>query len=198
MSDLPGTGQPRPSRDVPPELIPTGVFEPLKPLKSKRRRKPAQVFFNVIGWLSVAAFAVQGIRTCSRLYLTDSYVQTQGTVLVSETREGLKHDSLKFVVGFEVQSRRYRVGGSDFETPDGLSRYEVLKRYPVGSRVVVYYDPANPRHAVLSRQLPNHFWFLIGLSIAAVVLVVFVVRLCQIVAAKLRLRRRDSKAGAKP
>jgi len=56
---------------------------------------------------------------------------------------------------FTVGGRRYR--GSRIgigEDSGGANSQATLQRYPVGATVVVFYDPANPQHCVLEREMP--------------------------------------------
>lgn len=56
----------------------------------------------------------------------------------------------------------FLVGGSKYrgtritigEKTSGFELESILARYPVGAEVTVYYDPANPKKAVLERDLP--------------------------------------------
>jgi hypothetical protein len=58
------------------------------------------------------------------------------------------------VAGTTYRSSRYTIG-------HGTSEYElesILERHPVGAKVTVYYDPADPQTAVLEREFPKKIW----------------------------------------
>ena len=50
---------------------------------------------------------------------------------------------------------------------------ETIARYPAGTIVTVYYNPRNPREAVLERDLPKGLWGCLGIGTAIAVAVVF-------------------------
>jgi hypothetical protein len=55
----------------------------------------------------------------------------------------------------KYRGRRITIG----EKTAGFEREGILARYPVGTAVTVYYDPANPHKAVLERDLPTGMLF---------------------------------------
>ncbi|HNN13413.1 MAG TPA: DUF3592 domain-containing protein [Anaerolineales bacterium] len=93
---------------------------------------------------------------------------TQGLVLRSEVkvRQSLNDDSTFPYVrySYEVAGKTYH---SDQIIPGGeisdLTTYKVVQRYPAGAQVTVYYDPHDPRKAVLERssKFSNNTWLFI-------------------------------------
>jgi hypothetical protein len=56
--------------------------------------------------------------------------------------------------GKKLRNNRVSIG-------EDLGNFEVeetLARYPVGTRVIVYYNPRNPKEAVLERDMPKGMW----------------------------------------
>ena len=53
----------------------------------------------------------------------------------------------------------------------GLQAKETIARYPVGTSVPVYYDPANPSEAVIERDMPafvHSVWGIVAVLTAAI------------------------------
>lgn len=97
------------------------------------------------------------------------YVQTDGMVLSSEVRTG--HDDNGTTYGFGLRYR-YQVQGVDFESnryafgagtaSDGYNRSAALvRRYPAGAHLPVFYDPAKPAEAVVDRRPDPMMTFLV-------------------------------------
>jgi hypothetical protein len=113
-----------------------------------------------IGWsaitLSFDVFNAVGIH---RQLLTWHYQQTTGVVLTSKVTETESHDEHGSTITYGVDIRyRYHVGGKTLESgryrfaagssSDNWAR-TVVNEHPVGSKITVYYDPAQPQEAVL-------------------------------------------------
>jgi hypothetical protein len=75
------------------------------------------------------------------------------------------------VGGRNVTGRRVSIG----EDLGNFRVEETLARYPVGKRVEVYYDPANPAQAVLERRLPTDSFLFMGLLITALTLIAVII-----------------------
>jgi Protein of unknown function (DUF3592) len=71
---------------------------------------------------------------------------------------------------FHVGKKKYR--GHRIDLGERTSIYEletILDRYPVGTEVTVYYDPADPHTAVLEREFPKYVWAVgIGCVVVAI------------------------------
>ncbi|GAB4495436.1 MAG: DUF3592 domain-containing protein [Anaerolineales bacterium] len=92
---------------------------------------------------------------------------TSGKITRSETRALKKRDidGKESVRSAPAIAYEYTVNGKRYQG-ERISLAEIipesdieplLARYPVGAQVTVYYDPANPRQAVLERSLPADF-----------------------------------------
>jgi len=110
----------------------------------------------MLGW-GVFVFGVlmflMGFYLLKKGVVSESWPHTEGEILISEqtVSRGIHGNSYNFLVLYE-----YHVDGckytSDFlsykmDTSDKSSLYR--SRYPKGSKVPVYYDPSNPKNAVL-------------------------------------------------
>jgi hypothetical protein len=96
---------------------------------------------------------------------------TAGTVLTS-TLESRRASDGAGHVNYPVVAYSYEVKGERYEgrriTPGlewgGTGAEQVIARYPVGSRVSVYYDPGNPSEALLERKAPAYrIWLWVAL-----------------------------------
>ena len=97
------------------------------------------------------------------------------TIIYLPKGRGVQY-SVNLVYEYAVAGRGYR---SNHFYIDGLQVYSFrrraeahLKKWPIGSEVTVYYDPAQPERAVLSRraQRIGTIWFALGLGGAIVVI----------------------------
>lgn len=80
------------------------------------------------------------------------FSETAGTVSTSEVRSS--SDALAFVVDYEVDGEDYKANSwMGIEGAGELTDAEIVAAYPVGSTVPVYYDPAHPERATLSRDV---------------------------------------------
>ena len=70
----------------------------------------------------------------------------------------------EFSVRFD-KFRGNRIGIGEI-APGSPQVAEIMRRYPAGASVAVYYDPADPTRSVLERGLPKHFaliWVFVAL-----------------------------------
>jgi len=73
------------------------------------------------------------------------------------------------VVGKKLRNNRVSIG----EDLGNFQVAETIAKYPVGSIVVVYYNPLHPDQAVLERDLPKGLWGCLGIGTAIVLAIVF-------------------------
>lgn len=116
----------------------------------------------VIGVLGVAAVVkMREVRGAQ------SWQRTTGRVTRSEVRAQKRRDMDEFektrslpFVGYEYVVDGKRFSGNRISLAEIIPESDIestLDRYPVGAEVTVYYDPADPRKAVLERDLPVDF-----------------------------------------
>ena len=100
-------------------------------------------------------------------YSSDATESTSGTIIKSERLSGRRssfHDvEYEFVVnGYTYTSDKvsYHASGSTYSR-------QVLRKYPDGKKVTVYYDPLNPRYSVLERSnLDSRVFVQAGICVA--------------------------------
>ena len=96
-----------------------------------------------------------------------------GTVLTARL---VSHGSIRYRADFPEVSYSFEVNGKVYKGKHisaggemgGVTAQGVLDRYPVGSQVTVFYDPHNPKKAVLEKKSVNLKWLwaiLIGVNI---------------------------------
>lgn len=116
---------------------------------------------------SVAVLASVGVRVGRRAHraalvrrAAAAWAQTAGTVLsttIQIRRLGQRRSEVPVVIyAYQVDGRpyqSYRVRATDDTGGISLNgdASRTLERYPVGSNVTVYYDPADPANAALER-----------------------------------------------
>jgi hypothetical protein len=123
------------------------------------------------GLMGLMFAAVIGIAAGSKLlevYRARNWLLTTGIVKRSEVRshkhtaisEGQQFTSEPLVMyEFTVGGEKIRGTRIDFaEKISGPDIGPTLARYPVGKSVTVYYNPQNPKQAVLERDMPVLIW----------------------------------------
>ena len=73
------------------------------------------------------------------------------------------------VAGKKLRNNRVSIG----EDRGNFQVAETIAKYPVGSIVMVYYNPLHPDEAVLERDLPKGLWGCLGIGTAIVLAIVF-------------------------
>jgi len=73
------------------------------------------------------------------------------------------------VAGKKLRNNRVSIG----EDRGNFQVAETIAKYPVGSIVMVYYNPLHPHEAVLERDLPKGLWGCLGIGTAIVLAIVF-------------------------
>ena len=130
------------------------------------------LLFFAIFWCGITG-AFAGILAVTGWRVWDAqkrFVPVQGTVTESRVDEsrGSKggttykpHVAYRYTVaGREFHGDRYEFGS--MSSSDGYARSsEVVRRCAPGAAVTVYYDPARPESAVLVRELPGGFFFML-------------------------------------
>lgn len=123
---------------------------------------------------------------------TEQWPQADGEVLESRLDESRGENGTMYSAhvvyryaldGGEFESNRIWYGG-DYSTSDRSEMFEIVKQYPVGRQVTVYYSPDEPSEAVLipGAFVLSHLLYVIGLVFLAIggvlllVLVFLVVR----------------------
>jgi len=110
--------------------------------------------FTTIG---IVAGLVFGKPILDQAKASEEWPQTQGEILESELVESHDDDSTTYgaqviyrysLDGGEFESDRIWFGG-DYSTSNRSEMFEVVKKYPVGQAVTVYYSPDDPTEAVL-------------------------------------------------
>ena len=98
-------------------------------------------------------------------------------VMDSNRAEGHRFEERNFanivyeypVAGKKLRNNRVSIG-------EDLGNFEVaetIAKYPVGAVVTVYYNPRNPKEAVLERDLPKGLWGCLGIGTVIVLAIVF-------------------------
>jgi hypothetical protein len=137
----------------------------------------AEVSCALIGGVLLAV----GLYQRSRLQASQSWQQAMGTITKAEIEIVRDADSSGYQVSvlydYVVDGVHYagkRIRFSDRSYVRKKRAQAELDRYPVNSSVLVYFDPAKPSDAVLSREYPDRIMLMISgmclLVLAAVIL----------------------------
>jgi hypothetical protein len=117
--------------------------------------------------LAVTAFGAKQLRAANR---TRRWRATHGVVNSTriETFEGSDTPQYRFVIAYDylVDTRTYEgsqtfLGSTAMAFPHREQAEKLQRRYPPTARVPVYYDPVDPRRAVLERGIHWSIWLLL-------------------------------------
>ena len=141
------------------------------------------IFTNKGGWMVVGfalmfpgIIAVAAAVKIGEAKRAASWTRAGGRItrseLTTETRQNGKVQvpriEYEYKVGFHtLVGKRLNFA----ELIAGVQAKEALARYPVGTAVPVYYNPANPSEAVIERDLPpfvHSVWALVAVMVAAI------------------------------
>ena len=128
----------------------------------------------LIGLGAVAiAYAVRGLRLGRA---SSNWPSTRGIVIDSYVEESEGDSGTSYYpqvkYRFEVDGNEYEVDEWTYHALDGSEETAkgIIERYPKGHEVMVYYDPENPRHAVLKPGVNTGKYFIF--FVATILLVV--------------------------
>lgn len=124
------------------------------------------IAFIYIGWLSAGDLA--------HIFASDSWQRTQAVIVRSTVNRGTRGgpDSPWIEFRYHVAGRVFTGDQIDF----GQWNYNIpmyLQKYPVGKQILIYYDPLQPKHAVLEKTgsaWANFFSMLLIWGAAAILL----------------------------
>ena len=121
-------------------------------------------------------FSVWGWRLIADAYLTLSWPKVAGTVVHAKVAsydsrsdgKTTRMYSADVRYTYTVNSTQYssgRVSLGDSSTNSSSGKEEIVRRYPMGSQVIVYYDPSRPEDALLEpgAAFITHIPFAFGL-----------------------------------
>lgn len=132
-------------------------------------RKPHIIFLSCsIGLLLAPIWLiVSDWRSFKGTYLVDrsKFVSTEGEIISSTTYTTTSRKRNRVYYHYAI-SYRYSINGRTYQSkgitfrPDYDARPQIaeyyVSKYPVGSRVTVYYDPADPTFSVLELDMISH------------------------------------------
>ncbi len=147
----------------------TAASTPVGPWKAKRSSAGGLVFFALFwnGMVSVFLSVVLWSFAAS-LDARWRYEQTDGNVVEAQVLSPPGGDGEEYraqvVYRYTVGERSYtsdRIGASESWQADARGPRRFVRDHPPGTRVLVYYDPANPDEAILDPSVPPMMWFLL-------------------------------------
>jgi len=141
------------------------------------------VYTGRAGWIGVlfalafpGIIAVAVVTKIAEVNRAASWTKASGRITRSEIATETRYDKQVQVPRIEYE---YKVGFHTLvgkrvnfaELIAGAQAKEALARYPVGTGVPVYYDPANPSESVIERELPafvHSIWGVVAVLTAAI------------------------------
>ena len=127
--------------------------------------------FIAVGAICFSALLVDGILlgiilfTRRKVAQASSWTSTMGTVNFSTVERRSSGDGYS---DYPVVQYSYQVMGQPYQgnkimpgpSVGGSGAHKVVARYPMGSQVMVYYDPNHPSDSVLERNMPGYITWL--------------------------------------
>jgi len=125
------------------------------------------LLLGITGAVMVGILLLATVVKMREVKAAQNWQTTHGKIIRSEVGSQKKRDldDRERVRSVPAVTYEYTINGKKF-TCDRLSLAEIipeseieatLARYPLGAQVTVYYNPANPREALLERALPVDF-----------------------------------------
>lgn len=123
-------------------------------------------YVGLIGAPLVVLLVVAVLVKMLEVRRASTWSTAAGRVMRTSTgarRQGVAGEGTQTVTTVPLVEYEFSVGGSTFrgnrisigEDSGGANTEATLRRYPVGTVVSVYYDPANPGNCVLEREIPK-------------------------------------------
>lgn len=117
----------------------------------------------IIGGLVVAIIAISHFWRRHQEKVAASWASSEGQIVTSQVTDSLEQDSdgdmqrvfrpqvvYRFQAGDQpMTGDRIDFGSHSYNSP--AKAQAICDKYPAGSTVTVYYDPAKPKHSVLDR-----------------------------------------------
>jgi len=107
---------------------------------------------NARSWRSAPGVVVKSGVEARKVKAMDNVRRTDGGG--TETRNFANVTYEYELFGKTLRNNRVSIG----EDAGNFDVEETLARYPVGTKVTVYYNPKNPKQAVLEREAPRGMW----------------------------------------
>jgi hypothetical protein len=121
---------------------------------------------GIVSLVGIALFAF-GVYLWRKFSVVSAWLTTDGkiirSVLIPADPQSDAADEVDIEYEYTVQGTRH-TSPEVFPTEVGFPE-EMLKKYPVGARVTVYYNPKNPSDAVLERGTNFNAYFFMGFGI---------------------------------
>jgi len=140
------------------------------------------VFALIFGGVCPAVLLYVGVGMVREARASRHWPRTTGTIIASHiaARQQSPYDAE--LANRALLEYQYQVNGQSYlnsqinlaDKPDAVEWTTLRERYPVGQKVSVYYDPANPQQAVLEHDTSNRLiWSIALLFVIALGMPVF-------------------------
>ena len=146
-------------------------------MRRKKRAGPISkiiigIVTGIVGGLILHFKAVPDYRAANA---SEAWGQADGVIVESEVLKESRRRKSKLQVYFrphivfryvvrdkDVRASQVYVGGNDISSSSAKDAHEIVSRYPVGERVLVYYNPQNIYQAVLVPGVQRVHYVLLG------------------------------------
>lgn len=99
-------------------------------------------------------------------YSSDVSASVSGRILKSELNGGRKSSSHNVEYQYVVNGYTFVSDTVSYKAPGSSYSRRIVRKYPAGKKVTVYYDPRNPRYSVLELgSLESRVFFQAGFGV---------------------------------
>ena len=126
------------------------------------------LFLSITLWGFILDKNTQAPSKAWNYYLSTYDAQTQGVIVKSDTRSKRHGRAYSIEYEYNINEQVYYSNSINSYANYSNTTAKTVKKYPVGKKVLVYYDKANPESAILELTMLD--WWVWLQIIAAVIL----------------------------
>ena len=158
---------------------------------SKAGRWGARIFMALLCTIGLGLL-VFGAAQVKKGRASVAWPTTEGEIMAAEMT-GNRGDSTtygaKIIYAYELGKTGFsgdKVSLGDYSSSNSEHAREILRRYPIGKKVLVYYNPEDPSEAILEPGIRGITWILLGVGA-----VLFVAALISLLMFEQKLRKKS-------
>ncbi|MGL6159826.1 DUF3592 domain-containing protein [Microbulbifer sp.] len=104
-----------------------------------------------VGLLYFGEHHLGAFSTIHSYYFSDATASTTGKIIQSRKLSGRRSSFHDIKYQYVVDGYTYESGKVSYQAPGSIYSRRMLRKYPEGKDVTVYYDPLNPRYSILEK-----------------------------------------------
>jgi len=129
------------------------------------------LFLSISLWIFILDKNTQAPSKAWNYYLSTYNAQTQGVIVKSDTRSKRNGKAYSIEYKYKINDQVYYSNSINSYANFSNTTAKTIKQYPVGKKVLVYYDKANPESSILELTVLD-WWVWLQISAAVILGVV--------------------------